>query len=415
MAILYVAKDGNDANSGATWALAKLTMGGAHSAASANDTIYVAAGRYSETVTMSKTIRWIAVGEVINDNSVGGLNYGFDLFNTFSSFVGPFIADGFVVDGWTKYRTLYPIRLVGCIARNNGRWGIGEITYGGWALDRCVCYNNGSSGIVAGGYYNCEIKNCVSFDNGGFGMEFDYQTNLGPVNNNVCFGNALGQVKYENNTVIRVNCHDFNHYDKAGTTNIGKIGATNYTTLAAFQAALINGGESHSTTGAVELNDVAKDLFHTLPSSTQLLGTGIGGANKGLSVAYGMSENLNLAKITGGVFSDVEWDAVNKRLQLVAPATSGYWRSDVIDLGCVRAFFGVGNIYATMAPPTDVVDYDVAEADPRTWTYRYRIDNAIFDKADVAPAWVEAIIMNPLVGITGRYVQVELTLRTDGV
>lgn len=411
MAILYVAKDGNDANSGATWALAKLTMGGAHSAASANDTIYVAAGRYSETVAITKVLFMYAVGEVINDNSVGGLVNGFTC-SAAGALLGGFIADGFTSYGFASTWTLH---CVNCIARNNGSHGFST---GAWSYTlntlNCVAYGNGGSGIYNTGY--AEILNNVCFNNSRYGIE-DGQINAVTqmIRNNVCFGNTLAQLYFSALGYSSRFLHNYNHLDLAGTTNIGTINATNYTTLALFQAALTTGAESNDSTGTVELNDVAKYLYHTLPSSTQLLGTGIGGNSKGLAVAYGMSENLNLAKITGGVFSDVEWDAVNKRLQLVAPASSGYWRSDVIDLGCVRAFFGVGNIYATMAPPTDVVDYDVAEADPRTWTYRYRIDNATFDKADGAPAWVEAIIMNPLVGITGRYVQVELTLRTDGV
>lgn len=55
MATFFVRKTGSDANSGASAVLAKLTVGGAITAAASNDTIYIGAGVYRERITSTKT------------------------------------------------------------------------------------------------------------------------------------------------------------------------------------------------------------------------------------------------------------------------------------------------------------------------------------------------------------------------
>jgi hypothetical protein len=409
MAIVYVANDGDDLNDGSTWALAKATLSGGQAIAGTGGTVYVQAGHYSEHVTLNDTIYWIAVGEVVIDNSVGGLTNAFQGagWATFH-FVGNFILDGFIngcLDGAGWFD------LNGCTARNNTNAGF-NMPNGSFAshATNCKCYSNGVGIYSTTG---AVIENNSCYLNGSFGISV---VGACIVRNNICFSNVNGQVVYDSLASTNLLNTDYNHYDLGtAVNNIGYVGGVGYATLALFQAALTNGAESHSTTGTTEVNDAANFLLYDEPTSDQLLGTGLCGANRGLGgTAYGMSVNENAAKITGGVFSDTEWDAVNSRLQLLGAATSGYWRSDVIDLGTSRAFFGLSNVYAARTWPTDVLNYNNASAAPKTYTYRYRVSATTFAKTDVLPAWVEATIGNELAGVTGRYVQVELTLRNDG-
>ncbi len=53
MATYYVGSGGNDGNSGATWALRKLTLNGAEDIpVAADDTVYVGPGTYRESLAV---------------------------------------------------------------------------------------------------------------------------------------------------------------------------------------------------------------------------------------------------------------------------------------------------------------------------------------------------------------------------
>jgi hypothetical protein len=53
MAVYYVGPGGNNANNGTSWALRKLTLGGAEAVVAAGDTVWVAPGVYRETLTVA--------------------------------------------------------------------------------------------------------------------------------------------------------------------------------------------------------------------------------------------------------------------------------------------------------------------------------------------------------------------------
>ncbi len=60
MANIYVrSTDGNDADSGATWALAKATLGGALAIATSADTIWVSQNHAETAVATGVQVTWV--------------------------------------------------------------------------------------------------------------------------------------------------------------------------------------------------------------------------------------------------------------------------------------------------------------------------------------------------------------------
>lgn len=76
----YVSKSGNDANSGLTVALAKLTITAAANTAAAGDVIYIATGYYAEVVSPGKSLKFLVDSVQVNEltMNVAGITLDID-------------------------------------------------------------------------------------------------------------------------------------------------------------------------------------------------------------------------------------------------------------------------------------------------------------------------------------------------
>jgi len=63
----YVSKSGNDANSGLSAALSKLTITAAANTASAGDVIFISTGYYAETVSVGKSMKFMVDSVQVNE------------------------------------------------------------------------------------------------------------------------------------------------------------------------------------------------------------------------------------------------------------------------------------------------------------------------------------------------------------
>lgn len=202
------------------------------------------------------------------------------------------------------------------------------------------------------------------------------------------------------------NVYDFTH---------GKcvVGGVDKTSLAAWKAALTSPRDLNSIDNATAaLGDPANGALRTTPAG-DLLTLGPGGFPVGLSQpAVTISNNRNSSLWTGGIFSNTGLDG-SGYVVLSPGQTSGYWRSGVIDFGAALPAQRLELALAGESYPTAYADYDTAD-NPGYLTVRVRGSNVLFAAADASPSWVTiprcaeigAYMSNSL-----RYWQVEVTLR----
>jgi hypothetical protein len=94
--------------------------------------------------------------------------------------------------------------------------------------------------------------------------------------------------------------------------------------------------------------------------------------------------------------------------------TSGTIVSPIIDLGVVQAIRGL-NLGVDQTWGTNMVDYDKTDVKPNYQTIRVRASGTTFNQDAASPSWTEVKTEQPISVISGRYVQIELTLRSDDV
>ena len=142
--IRYVSPTGNDDNNGTSWETAKATIGAAVSASSKGDEVYVAAGTYSETVSLKDGVQ-----------IRGGYNptTGTRDIENFKSILDGTGLGKFLVVKYSPDCTV-PTYVEGMIIQNSdyGGEGGGAFIRGNVILDKCIirnCYGSGGGGVYA--------------------------------------------------------------------------------------------------------------------------------------------------------------------------------------------------------------------------------------------------------------------------
>ncbi len=416
MSVLYVdAISGADANSGASWALAKKTLSGANAVASAGDTI-VCTGRFLETIPV-KQLFWNGFGYCeFNGNGGSGANPAASTsFRniTFTGWLqGPFGNGNYNSTGLV---TTAGIQFYDCIFRDMPCALSGGQSSGATAIfSRCLFYNLTTYAACAFNSNFFTFLGCVFFAN-----TVDlYQYSGGTLTCRFC---CFGSPIMINNQYASNLCNgNYNVFDFTNGKNIAN--AVDKTTLAAWQASTQGttpGSESNSIDRVwrADVADYANRLLHSNPAG-YLLTAGAPILNPTMGnpkPAIGISNNTNASLWTGGVFTNTQLDG-SGYLVLSAGQTVGTWASDVVDLTTSTTLYNVnvvtsGEVYPTTYCSTNTTD---SSAIPGL-QMEIRGSDTVFLKGDVSPAWITMPRGAEIGGFVAtnkfRYWQIRLTLR----
>lgn len=401
MTIYYVAKDGDDSNDGLSWATAKKTLAASSVVAVAiSDVVCVSSGVYEE------------------NNLWAGLNYVPNVVG-----VGRVVLDGSGSDsifrpnlgGSALYLGLNNLTFRNATYAQRGKQSFQQPKFVGCTFMACPPMLNAAnySRIESCAFVSCAAMNTYynSFSSVSFSQCSFYDTRL---------------VESSPATVSLVNCifhnatltgdyhaapkaggsHEYNAYHVVDADH----SIAGYTSLAAYQAAGYGAG---SLVSADPFIDPDNGILN-LTGNSSLLFRGAYGARIGaLPAAHVLSPNSNAANWNAPEDSTgLEQDASDYWL-LTNPGT-GTYRSVVIDLGASKNIRRIMPI-VDMGVNGEVLDYSLADAAPTQLTMRWRASATPFVDSDVTPAWTESIIDYDLLAATYRYIQVELTPRTNGV
>jgi len=128
-----------------------------------------------------------------------------------------------------------------------------------------------------------------------------------------------------------------------------------------------------------------------------------------------MSNAYSAEDWAGGVFTNTQLDG-SGRIVLSAGQAVGTWASPVKDLGELNVLrLAASDLAGNEVEPTDVFDSSNSDTAPNRKTFEFRASMSSFAANAASPAWVEVEVGSEPPVIAGRFVQVRITLRQDGV
>ncbi len=394
MSTWYVnAASGADANSGASWALAKKTLSGANAVASAGDTI-VCQGIFYEAIP-AKVLNYIGYGYC--EFNARGLSYlTISTANAFTTitFAGGSLATMLTTAGLSFY---------GCIFRDSPI-GIQIQATAAFRFHNCRFYNLVGYGVTvsAGGYgVIAHLTNCEFFANGIDIYPYMVSLNVYPWSFYGCsFGSPVMLKSYSAVPFFSDSCA----YDFTNGKNI--YNGTDKTTLAAWRTSQGAPWDVNSVdrTWRADVGDYANRALRSTPAG-YLQTAGVGYSPIGLySPGLTVSNNANSSPWTNGVFTGTVIDSYGK-ISLLAGYTTGTAATDVIDLG---AAISVNALELNLSGET----YPNFYSDT---TVELRGSNTLFSKSAASPAWTtvprNSEVASAMSPNTYRYWQVRVTLR----
>lgn len=411
MAIYYVAKDGSDANNGTSWALAKLTLAGVYALSlAAGDVIYIASGVYKETLTVGKgnsttPIFWRGVGQVYWESPDGASK----VFNASGSYVWcvenvKFKNASAVVDSSNWIMTF-----MNCVFEdiNTPFANSGSFNWARLTCRNCTFIRAATAVSIAWPGYSTstvELINCTFYD-----CVVGCQNQATRIQNCLFFvpnTAATGRDHHNGATFSDFNCYN---------TVTSGIQIGSYNSLADRQAA---GYELNSFEDTTPFEDTSSAPLTLHPDLTSRVcwGSQDNSFVGSLPPAFVLSKNVNptiFDDSSGYNDAGISYNGTSNVWEL-ASGTSGKYYTPVVDVGrsvMLRRLFPV----ASTTVPGSVIDYSTADSAPRHWTMRWRGSNSSFtaDPA-VGPSWTEAELTKDVL-TAYRYVQLEFTLRVDGV
>ncbi len=380
---IFVNKSGNDSDSGATAALAKLTIGGATAIAVAGDRIRVQTGVYNETVVLTVAgagVQVVADGLVILDgqnvlatgisssSTSRGIMTG--LFNDESCLiVKDFTSTGMIMGGFSNSAENLIVRDCpnGIIlsAQQN-------------ILQDCLVHDCATRGIQADTsiVVNATIRRCTVVDCA-IGVDLDDTSDDIFLSDMIVARQQLGAMVLLD---VETPPGDFfsnrNNFFFDGTSTADFQATTGITTLAAWRTA--SGGDAQSISSDPLFVDSAKKLYMLDVLSPSLTaGTGSPGGHQGFfpNPAVGISNNVNagLWDDPGGggtaVYTGVAQDG-SQNIELIATPT-GTYESGALVFGVARV---LSQLLAEMQIiyPAQVLDSTTGDIEPNRLTLEVR-------------------------------------------
>jgi hypothetical protein len=442
MATIYVNKSGNDSNNGSTAVLAKLTIQAGITAAGDNGTVYVGSGSYNEKLSYTSpgssarapnlyadgivtldgsglasgaalTINTRTSGWLIGAYTTGGLwivkNY------TASGGLFVFSCNGTNVSGFTidvsnvifiSNSNASAIQLAAGGTGNNGSIYVhGNIFVGNFT--RGIDGSSSSSGVTWTNYVylNTFYNNTTHIDLSGTVQ------NAPQIYQNI-FSTSTTAVNTKNSpTALNTNLYYSN-------THLLNINGSNYDTLGAVQA--LGYEANRGLSQDPQFVDAANGVFY-------LKADPYGDLTQYGMYPFGHTRGENYDP-------DTEWDIYtsspdntkwyNPDSNVTKNGTTGFFEltsgtsgviwSPVWDLSNSQQITRV-DIEANQIWPTNMVDKTTSDVRPNYQTCEIRTNATSFNQDDGVISWTEVKNNIAFTTMTGRYVQIRLTLRNDDV
>jgi hypothetical protein len=352
MAILYVnANTGNNSNNGTTWALAKLTLAGVNTTATAGDTIY-AHGIFVELLPVSKQLNWIGHGLCVFDQA--GFTTAAPAANTTFTgiqFKGGTVACVSVTANVNFTSCEFSDALIGI--------KVGATTSGANVYD-CKFIRCSTAGVQIAGNFSANILSTSVFGANGV----DVQIASGSPGTLQMFRCVLGSPIMVDNAQGGSwfgASSDYNVFDF--TNGKCRISAVDKTTIAAWRTSTGREANSIDRVWRNDVGDFANGSYRS-PSGGYLLTAGPGGTPIGLlNKSYTISNNTHASSgwTSGGTFSNTTIDG-SGNLVLVGAATSGTWTSAEIDFGVPVNILRIETQATGEVYPTTYIDTDTGDS-----------------------------------------------------
>jgi hypothetical protein len=432
MANKYVNKSGNDANDGSTPELAKLTIQAAITAATVEgDLVIVGSGYYNEKLTTRTNVscNLRADGVVILDGASLGNAPAITIAIT------------------------SPVHFTMKAHTTGGKWVIRNHTatsllywnYSSFVgtknvyLDNIDFLSNSNTNgvdISSTQAINTQVFNCIfsGFLGVGLGINSTNSSLAAYVNNNT-FYNCVTGAYLQNATApvitfidnIISNCTTA-YWFKTTTTNMTpvtnnhyysitnwKIAATTYASLALLQGA---GFDLTSIVANPNFVDVSENIFYL--KSRSAINAAIGaipfGYTRGQNYDPEVSWLITSSPDNTGWYNadgNIQKNLSTGFFELVTGLT-GVIDSPVYDFEVIQL---VKRIYlaCNQAWPTNMIDTTNTDVRPNYQTIEIRGSNSAFDQDDAVIAWTEVKTEQQITPISGRYFQLRITMRSNGV
>ena len=448
MAIIYCNKSGLDANSGATAALAKLTITAAVTAAGSGGTVIVGSGWYNEKIILpaiNATTTFYADGNVVVDGqgqSVGYLITPTQTNQCYLSFL-PYTSGG----GWT-FKNSPANMIFYWAALNNLTLNFTNCIFLGGGITQYAINTNASDAVISGNFQNC-IFSGFTTEAVHIGVYYGDIPSINFVQNTFynspiairfLVGQGTGTAQYTG--IIRQNIFSTGttalQFQNAVTTNASNIAQNNYYAYTNF---LINGGSTYTVAGGISaiqalnfeiggfvanpnFTDATNNIFYltqqiaAFPIVAQVGAYPYGytqGANNNSTgtwniIAGAGHDNSGWYNPDGNVTKDVTTGNL-----ILSSGTSGIIWSPVVNSGIVGCKTTELDIAGIQVYPTNMIDSTLADVRPNYQTSEVRASDTIFTQNDGVLAWTTIKNNIPFTAISGRYIQCRITLTTlDG-
>ena len=420
----YVSKSGSNSNSGASYLLSKLTISAAILVAASGDSIVIGSGLYNEKLTVPiVTLALQADGIVILDGTsivgnpaiVVNISSGTLLIMPYTT-GGQFIIQNHVGTNLISGASYFTANFTNVTLISNSNTNAITFTSLGAPQTMNNCVFSGFTSVILGNTNGnpCTINNCT-FYNCTSGIVGTGSTATCTFTNNIFSNLTTAWNVYAGSTVISNN----NLYYMV--TN-WKVGATTYTSQATLQAA---GYDLNSLWQNPNFVDPTNNVFYLTsnPNVTNNAYLYYGAYPYGLT--RGNVYNPDNKWLITGSFDNSGWynpdgniTMVSSLFQLTTGTVGVIW-SPVYDLGSSQTISQFG-IEAFQVWPGSMVDTTKTDVRPNYQTSEIRASAVTFNQNDGVIAWAELKNKIPFTSqgstnLTGRFVQLRLTLRADDV
>lgn len=443
----YVSKAGSNLNNGLSWATAKQTLQAAvnlcpltNSTASGNwssdtvyDTIKIRPGVYGEQVDVARRHLKLVGVDFMEDGGGKGrvivdgedlrphcLNIGVSMVHTHTQLEGLELRRAQTSLFGNSLGGNWNLECYDCELHSapEGLYNLSVRLYRSLIRDMRTSTANGVFGqfVVTRGEYGTQWYYDCTFANGPAAKPMLFFDRVYPKIYRCIFVKCPIMVHWRDATVgVDV---DYNGYDFTSGKMLWSTSSTDVLSLAAFQAFFPATHDVHSLEldPAVDIADAAKGLWSPTLAGSLSTASELGEKIGALFPGFGMSINRNPTFWSDGTLTNLEQRS-NGNFVIVDGEQVGLYTTPVVDLGDHYRLYGLRIADVLERYPTDVVDADIDD-EPNRHNFEYRFSR-ISEVHCTAQEWrtVERCSAGRIcfsTAIHARWVQIRITLRTDG-